>query len=112
MRRTRPLIALVAAYGLVLAGAAGAASVGQAAAGALAFCHPSDLAGEPAPVPARHDLDCCIGCCNASALPTPAPTAAIPAPAFARLVWPAPARAFFRAAIDRRPSARAPPVGV
>lgn len=112
MRRTRPLIALLAAYGLVLAAVVGAVAAGQAAAGAPALCRPSDAPGGQAPIPARHDLDCCIACGGASALPAPVPTAAMAAPAFTRLVWPAPAPDFLRASIDRRPSARAPPVGI
>jgi hypothetical protein len=108
MRRTRPLIALAAAYGLVLAALFGALAAGQAAAfGAIAFCRVSDLPGDQ--TPARHDLDCCLGCNNASMMPVPA-TAAAPVPAFTRLVWPANAQGLFRVPVDGGPSARAPPV--
>ena len=113
-RRTRSLIALAAAYGMMLAAVFGGVASGQSAAlGASAFClasHP----GDPTPVlPARHDLDCCIACCGApAALPPPAAAARISVPALAPIVWQAAAKDFFRLPVDGAPFARAPPARV
>lgn len=111
-RRTRPLIALAAAYGMMLAAVLGAVASGQSAAlGASAFCLASSPADDQAPAaPVRHDLDCCIACCSGpAALPAPA-AAGISVPALTQIVWPAAARDFFH--LDGSPFARAPPARV
>ena len=115
MRRTRPLIALAAAYGMMLAAVLGAVASGQAAArGASAFCLASSPAGDQAPAaPVRHDLDCCIACCSGAGLPPAlAAAAAISVPALTQIVWPAAARDFFHLPFDGSPFARAPPARV
>jgi len=113
MRRTRPLIALAAAYGLTVAAVLGAISAGRMAAfGAASFCQASDVAGNQGHVPVRHDLACCTGCCSgASSLPAPAVTPALTLVA-ARIVWPAKTANLFRSPVGGCPSARAPPVVV
>ena len=113
-RRTRSLIALAAAYGMMLAAVFGAVSAGQSAAiGTASFCSASSPGGDQAPVlPARHDLDCCIGCCGGqAALPAPA-AAGIPVSALMHMVWPAEARDFCRLPLDGSPFARAPPARI
>ena len=111
-RRTRPLIALAAAYGMMLAAVLGAVASGQSAAlGASAFCLASSPAGDQAPVlPAQHDLDCCIACCSGAGLPPP--LAAISVPALTQIVWPAEVGDFFRLPLEGSPFARAPPARV
>jgi hypothetical protein len=108
-RRTSPLIALAAAYGLTLAAVFGAVSAGQSAALGAFFCNRSIPGGDPAPVlPARHGLDCCI-VCGSGAAALPAPAAELSVPALAHIVWPAMAANFFRLPINGSPFARAPP---
>jgi hypothetical protein len=113
-RRTRPLIALTTAYGMMLAAVFGAVASGQSAVlGASAFCRASSPAGEQAPAtPARHDLDCCIACGSGpTALPAPV-TAEISVPVLTRIAWPAGTRDFLRLSANLSPFARAPPARV
>jgi hypothetical protein len=113
-RRTRPLIALTTAYGMMLAAVFGAVASGQSTLlGASAFCRASNPSGDQAPAtPARHDLDCCIACDSSSAaLPAPA-TAEISVPVLTRIAWPATARDFLRLPANGSPFARAPPARV
>jgi len=110
--RTRPLIALAAAYGMMLAAVFGAVSAGQSAAlGSSSFCSISSPGGDQAPAPpARHDLDCCIGCCNGpAALSAPAAAADILVPGRTGILWPADGADFFRSPTQGRRFARAPP---
>jgi hypothetical protein len=111
--RTRPLIALTTAYGMMLAAVFGAVSASQSAALGTSFCSASSPTGDQLPVlPARHDLDCCIACCSGSAaLPAPAETV-ISMPALTSIVWRAGGTDFFRLPIQGCPRARAPPVRV
>jgi hypothetical protein len=112
MRRTRPLIALVAAYSLVLAAAIGAVAGGEGATFARSLCRASHSLGDQAPTAPvhHHDLGCCVGCTShASALPPRASTGR--APSFARIAWEAERTSIIRAPIERRSSARAPPAG-
>jgi hypothetical protein len=112
-RRTRPLIALATAYGMMLAAVFGAVASGQSVVlGASAFCRTSSPAGDQAPVaPARHDLDCCIACCSGPAA-LPAPAANISVPVLTPIAWLADEADFFCLPADGRPSARAPPAGI
>jgi hypothetical protein len=111
-RRTRPLIALATAYGMMFAAVFGAASAGQSAVLDTSFCRTSGSTGDPAPIaPARHDLDCCIACCSGAAA-LPAPVAEISIPGFARMSWLADETDFFRLPINGGPSARAPPARI
>jgi hypothetical protein len=112
MRRTRPLIALAAAYSLVFAAAIGAVAGGEGATFALSLCRASHSLGDQAPAaPAHHhDLGCCVGCTSpASALPPRASTDR--APAFARIAWEVERTSIIHASIERRSLARAPPAG-
>jgi hypothetical protein len=114
-RRTRPLIALVTAYGMMLAAVFGAVSASQSAvAGASSFCSTSSPAGNPAPVlPVRHDLNCCIACYSgAAALPAPAAATEISIPVLTRIVWPAHVADFFGLPANGCPFARAPPARI
>jgi hypothetical protein len=114
-RRTRPLIALATAYGMMLAAVFGAVASGQSAVlGASAFCRTSSPAGDQAPLaPARHDLDCCIACGSGSAaLPAPAVAAEISIPVLTRIAWPAASADFFRLPAGGSPFARAPPARI
>jgi hypothetical protein len=113
-RRTRSLIALAAAYGMMLAAVFGGAAAGQSAVpGASSFCSASSPGGDQAPIlPARHDLDCCIACGSGQAsLPAPA-VAEISVPVLTRIVWSAEAKDFCRLPVDGSPFARAPPARV
>jgi len=112
--RTRPLIALLAAYGILLAAVFGTLSAGQLAVyRTSSVCRASDPVSDQAPVsPVRHDLDCCIGCCSGSpALPgrVAAPTAV---PALTRIVWTIAAANNSHSPAEGSPSARAPPARI
>ena len=109
--RLRSLIAIVAAYGILLAAIFSAMSAGSTAAfGAPSFCRAADVGNDRAPLlPARQDLDCCVGCFNAPpVLPVEAAAGAVRI-AFGRLVWAAPPPGFSSASVLGSPSARAPP---
>jgi hypothetical protein len=111
-RRARPLIALATAYGMMLAAVFGAVSASQSAVLGTSICSPSSPAGDQTPVlPARHDLDCCIACCNGpAALPAPAANRSVPA--LMPIAWLADETDFFRLPVQGGPSARAPPVRI
>jgi len=112
-RRIRPLIALVAAYSIMLAAIFAAASAAHAAAGgAPSICASGPAGGEFPGAPARHDLDCCIACGGGSpALPV-AGAADISLPAPMRIAWRADSAAFLCPPIKSAPSARAPPASI
>ena len=78
MFRSRPVIALLAAYALVFASFIGALGTARAAIpGGFHLCIAASTDGGPAPVQAEHEL-CCILACGAGGPPALAGSSIVP----------------------------------